>query len=86
MRNPGGTLFCWSEEGGKAVDSFSCGHCCKVVFVPPKADPTTLGGMCYQCMKLVCPACVETGRCDPLEAKLEREERRYEALRSYGLA
>ena len=79
-------MFCWSDEGVAETDSYSCGHCCKVVFVPTNADPTTLGGMCYQCMALVCPACVETGLCDPLEAKLERAERRYDALRSYGLA
>jgi hypothetical protein len=68
------------------TDSFTCRHCSRVVFVPVKADPATIGGMCYGCMGLICSGCVATGKCDPLEAKLERMERRQDTLRSYGMA
>jgi hypothetical protein len=67
------------------TDTFTCGHCNCVVLVPAKADPAAIGGMCHQCMKLICPACVEAAVCTPFEAKLEAIERRADALRSYGL-
>lgn len=81
-----GGYSCISEPDCSPVeqDTFTCGHCNYIVHVKPKTDPTNLGGMCKQCMKLVCPRCVGKG-CDPLEKKLERAEARAAALRSYGL-
>lgn len=67
------------------VDTFQCGHCGSVRHVFPKEDPANTGGLCKQCMKLICPKCLATGRCDPLEKKLERAEKRTMALKSYGL-
>lgn len=77
------TITC--DEGVKEADTFSCGHCNSVRHVKAKQDPTSLGGLCKCCMKLICERCVDVGICDPLEKKLEREEARYHALRSYGM-
>lgn len=54
--------------------TFTCQHCNKIVFVPPKADPADIGGLCKLCMGLICPVCVAAGGCDPLVAKIERAE------------
>jgi hypothetical protein len=54
-------------------DTFTCKHCCRVVFVKPRCDAASLGGRCYVCDGLICPACVGKG-CDPMEKKLERWE------------
>lgn len=72
-------------EGTLEYDTFSCGHCGSVRHVRPREDPANTGGLCKQCMKLICPHCLQTGRCDPLEKKLERMEKRDIALRSYGV-
>lgn len=97
MRNPGGygQIICDGspsravafDEFGRVVaqetDTFTCGHCNKVVFVPTRADPANIGGMCKQCMSLVCPICVNVGNCTPLEKKIQEMERRAATLRSY---
>jgi hypothetical protein len=56
-------------------DTFTCGHCNRVVFVPAKCSPTDLGGLCSCCSKLICPSCVGRG-CDPMEEKMARWETR----------
>ena len=58
MRNPGGYAV-WSYDDGRRreADSFTCGHCNRIVIVPPRADPADLGGLCKQCMALTCPRC-----------------------------
>jgi hypothetical protein len=86
MSRAGGYATITSENGVAETDTFSCAHCNRIVHVPVKAAPDKLGGWCRQCMKPICPTCVSAGHCDPLEKKLEREEARYHALRSYGLA
>ena len=84
MRKPQGYLIGTSPDDPVIErDTFSCAHCNKIVMVEPMADPTAMGGMCFCCMKLVCPKCVDTGLCDPMEKKLERMEAAYEARRSY---
>jgi hypothetical protein len=86
MRNAGGYAFSFDVDGiRQEADTFTCFHCNKIVIVKPKCDPADLGGMCRLCEKMICPACVDLGRCDPVEKKLEREEAKYRALRSYGL-
>lgn len=88
MRNPGGYGVATDRETGKVIsetDSFTCGHCGRIVFVKPKCDPADLGGNCYLCWKLVCPQCHAKGNCDPMEKKLDRMEASYHARRSYGL-
>lgn len=86
MRGQGGYAFSFDAGGiRQEADTFTCFHCQKVVVVKPKCDPCDLGGMCRICDKMICPGCVEIGHCDPFEKKLEREEARYRALRSYGV-
>lgn len=98
MRNPGGYASVFSPEpsalrfdgrqehmrsGVFETDTFSCKHCNRVTHVRPKMDAADMGGLCKVCMGLVCKYCVGRG-CDPLEAKLERAERRerlYQATR-----
>jgi hypothetical protein len=98
MRNAGGYSQLICDEPKKAVafdrqgrvitqecDTFTCGHCCVVVFVRPQERPEDVGGLCKQCMKLICPGCTDNGRCTPFEKRLARAEARLDALRSYGL-
>jgi hypothetical protein len=84
MLKPQGYAVLYDADGTIAeMDSFSCGHCNRIVHVRPKADPAEVGGLCKCCMRLICPHCLDTGTCDPIERKLERQEARYHALRSY---
>lgn len=85
MRNAGGYAYSFDVGGiRQEVDTFTCFHCNRIVIVKPKCDPADLGGMCRLCEKMICPACVDLGKCDPMEKKLERAEAKDRALRSYG--
>lgn len=77
MRNAQGYAV-WTGPSGppKECDTFTCSHCNKIVFVPPKADPSTLGGFCRLCMKNICGPCHQEGSCKPFEKKLEEIEAR----------
>ncbi|MCH2220448.1 MAG: hypothetical protein MK097_09020 [Dechloromonas sp.] len=87
MLRPDGTFIC-TDAGGKEVqfDSYLCGHCGLPKAVRPKHLDEDIGGFCRLCTKNICPRCLATGRCDPLEAQIERSEARGRALRSYGMA
>lgn len=86
MRNPGGYFVSVGPDGNVTeYDSFTCGHCQKVIFVRPKCDPTELGGLCRQCMKMICPRCVEQGTCTPWEKQMEIAEAKDRALKSYEI-
>ena len=83
MLREGGYLVGHGPSGEITERStFSCAHCNRIVIVKPKCDPADLGGLCKQCMKLICPGCHDRGNCDPLEKKLERAEARDRFLRS----
>lgn len=86
MLKPGGYAV-WTQADGGIVerDSFTCRHCQFVVFVPPRTDPANLGGLCKQCMGLICPKCTAKGTCTPFELALEKMEARDRFLRSAGL-
>jgi hypothetical protein len=58
----------------KEADTFTCGHCQKVVHVTYKKPIDELGGRCTVCDTLICPECVNTGTCEPFEKKLKRME------------
>lgn len=62
------------------IDTFSCGHCQRIVHVPPRADPASVGGGCYVCQRNICPRCVNLGFCRPWEEMIASME----ARRSYG--
>lgn len=74
-----------AREGTIEIDSFTCFHCGSIRHVRPKQKPEDIGGLCKQCMKLICGRCVDKGNCTPLEKKLEAAEARDRALRSYGM-
>jgi hypothetical protein len=84
VRNPGGVLICDGQLGRQESDTFTCGHCNKIVVVTPNSNLDEVGGMCRCCMKLICPTCVSAGICKTIEQRLEEDEARYHALRSYG--
>jgi len=67
------------------IDNFTCFHCSSVVFVKPRQSPEDTGGLCKQCMQLICPRCVGLGTCTPFEKKMEYFEARDRSRRSMGL-
>lgn len=87
MRNPQGYSTWTDRESGvvtRECDTYTCGHCSRIVHVKPKQRPEDMGGLCKSCMTLICPACLEHG-CTPFMKKIEQEEARAIALRSYGV-
>jgi hypothetical protein len=87
MRRPQGYAI-WTDPirpGLRATveaDTFTCHHCNSVVFVPPRADPSSLGGFCRLCMRHICGPCTDKA-CTPFEKKLEEMERKYYTRRQY---
>ncbi len=73
------------RAGAARYDTATCGHCNRVFHVGARKRPEDIGGLCKVCMRAICPNCLGTGRCEPFEAKIEREEERERVLRSYGL-
>lgn len=63
-------------------DTFTCGHCQYIVFVQPKCDGADAGGLCKQCMRLICPRCVGRMTCFPWEEMLKRQESKGRTYRS----
>jgi hypothetical protein len=72
------------RDDGEA-DTFTCGHCQFVVHVMPMADPADMGGLCKNCMRLVCPKCHDHGGCTPWEKAIEASEARDRWRRQAGL-
>ncbi len=56
------------------IDTFTCGHCCRIVHVMPRTDAADLGGLCKQCMSMICPKCVGKQTCTPWEKEMLRQE------------
>ncbi len=67
------------------IDTVTCFHCCRMFHITPNTDAADIGGLCKQCMSLICSHCVDKGTCTPWEMQLEQREARAESLRSYGL-
>lgn len=88
-RSQGYAIMVEPERPTKENDTFTCGHCGRIVFVKPAADPATYGGWCGVCTTLICPTCeaekARTLSCRPLEKWLEQQEARGRTLRSLGL-
>ena len=88
-RAQGYAILSHPDQGTKENDTFTCGHCGRVVFVKPAADPTSYGGWCGGCTKLICPTCeavkAKTLTCRPIEKWIEQQEARGATLRSVGL-
>lgn len=98
MRNPHGQAVIFGDiarndptviEGGvrhseAEIDTFTCNHCCRVTHVKPLCDPADLGGLCKQCMSLVCLRCYAKGTCTPWEEKMLRMEARERLRQACG--
>jgi len=88
-RAQGYAILTEPDRPTKENDTFTCGHCNRVVFVKPDADPVTYGGWCGGCTRLICPACeaekVRTLACRPFEKWLEQQEAKQTTRRSLGL-
>ncbi len=85
MRNPGGVGTIMDPDVDQPVqecDSFTCGHCQYVVWVRPTANPADVGGLCKQCMALICPGCVGRMVCVTWEQMLEMQEAKGRTFRS----
>ncbi len=88
MRNPHGYTTIVGDiltdtptlvEGGvrhveAEIDTFTCEHCNCVKHVPVKVNASDIGGLCKQCMGLICPKCVTKGTCTPWEEQMLRRE------------
>ncbi len=71
-----------TPDGRVECETFTCTHCNRPVAVPYKAAPDQVGGICYQCYAMICPACAQTGKCTPFLKKLDAYEKRQALLRS----
>lgn len=85
MNRAKGFVQITGPEGTVEFETFTCGHCSTIVQVPHKASPDALGGLCKQCMTMICPGCVEKMTCDPFEKKLKRQEDRSRFFRQIGV-
>ena len=85
LANLDGLQCVQTREGQNEFDTMACGHCNRIIHVQARQRPEDIGGLCKQCMRPICPQCVDHGGCDPLEKKLERWEDRERTLRSYGI-
>ena len=66
-------------------DTATCGHCQFIIHIPPMCDPADMGGLCKQCMRIICPKCVDKGTCTPFELALEASEAKERFYRQAGL-
>lgn len=62
------------------ADTFTCSHCQSIVHVPPRADPSSIGGLCKTCMGLICPRCLGKA-CVPWERAMHDLENAIERRR-----
>ena len=70
---PGGIEQRFGPDGMVEHETYTCAHCQRIITVPHKARAEDTGGLCYCCMRLICPTCVGKG-CRPIEKWLEQEE------------
>jgi len=69
--------------GTNEYDTCTCGHCNFVFHVGARQRPEDIGGLCKQCMRPICPRCLDKG-CTPFEKQLEIWEERDRFRRSIG--
>ena len=70
MRNAGGYSIITGPQPVVEQDTFTCGHCCKVTFLPPKCQPEH---RCKVCYSYICEGCASKD-CLPLEEQLRMME------------
>jgi hypothetical protein len=76
MLRPGGYACIVDPDGAvQEFDTFTCAHCNHVTHVKARQRPEDIGGLCKQCMGLICAACVG-GACVPFLKRLDDMEAR----------
>ena len=74
MLRPGGYARIDDPECAPVeMDTFTCAHCNRITHVKARRRPEDIGGLCKQCMGLICPACVGEP-CVPFLKRLEAWE------------
>ena len=79
-----GTIFN-AGQPSEEFDTMTCGHCQFISVIKPGQRPEDCGGLCKQCMQLICSKCVDKMTCDPFLRKLERIEAHDRFIREAGL-
>ncbi len=82
MRAQGYACIIDPDNGMRETDTHTCSHCQRLVHTPVNKKIEEVGDFCRGCMKVICLNCAGKG-CTPFMKKLEAEEARYHALRSY---
>jgi hypothetical protein len=83
MRRPGGyAQIVEPDQATSEFDTFTCAHCNRVTHVAARQRPEDIGGLCKQCMGLICPGCVGAP-CVPFLKRLEQMEARDRLRRSF---
>jgi len=85
MRNPQGCAFICYPEKTIEIDTFSCGHCNRVVHVAVNMKIEQVGDFCRQCFKMICAKCADARVCTPLLARIEQMEERYYRRRQFEM-
>ena len=81
MLKPGGyAQIVEPDRPTRELDTFTCAHCNRITHVKARERAEDIGGLCKQCMGLICPACVGQ-TCVPFLKTLEQMEAR-ERLRT----
>jgi hypothetical protein len=76
MLRPRGYAYLSDPEAGvKEWDTITCAHCNRVTHVQARQRPEDIGGLCKQCMGLICPRCVGEP-CVPFLKRLDEMEAR----------
>jgi len=74
LRQRGHALIVDPVGGDEELDSITCAHCDRVIWVKPFKHAEAMGGVCTCCGKYYCPGCIGRG-CTPLEKRLDASER-----------
>lgn len=56
--------------GVAKFDTATCFHCNSIFHVSARMHPSDIGGVCKQCMQIICPRCLDKP-CVPWEKQME---------------
>jgi hypothetical protein len=76
MLRPGGYACISDPDAGVTeFDTTTCAHCNRITHIKAGQRPEDIGGLCKQCMGLICPKCVGQP-CVPFLKRLDEMEAR----------
>lgn len=67
--------------GVAKFDTATCYHCGSVFHISARMHPSDIGGVCKQCMQIICPRCLDKP-CVPWEKQMELLEGAIERRRA----